>query len=997
MKKPKGMYPRAGALCIAMLFAIATYAQTISGSVYDTFGVPVLGASVIITGTQKGAITDIDGKFSVDCQAGATLRISYIGFKTQEVAARQGMRITLEENVISDDFGVVVIGYGSARKSDVTGSIAMLSTDPKTKGFAPNANDLLVGKIAGVSVISGGGAATDGASIRVRGGSSLLASNDPLIIVDGVYFDNGGIGGVGNGLSVIAPNDIESFTVLKDASATAIYGSRASNGVILVTTKKGQAGKITLSYDGNVSVSTRKNSVDVLNGDEYRDFIHGTFAGLSNQDEVYAKLGDANTDWQKEIFRSAISTEHNVAAAGSIGKVLPFRLSLDFTDNNGILKTDHMERYTANLMLTPTFFDNHLKVTLNGKGMYIKSNFANRTAIGSAVMMDPTHPVYDAESKYGGYWSWVGADGNILNVATKNPVSMLEAYDDHANATRFIGSAQVEYNAFYVPGLKVNMDATIDASHSSGNTSAPFDSPSYANFLGFNNDYTNTRTNTMFDLYATYATDIEPINSHFDIMAGYQWQHYWARNYNNTTSQFQYDDNGNLEPVPSAINENTSETEHYIVSFFGRMNYSYADKYLLTFTLRDDGSSRFGPGNKYGLFPSLALAWRLTEESFMQNQDVFNNLKLRLGWGLTGQQDINQGDYPYLGSYSYGISNASSYYRNGQWIQLLQPNAYNPDLKWETTRTYNVGVDMGFANGRVNASLDYYYRKTYNLINVEAQVAAGTNFAEYVVSNIGSMSNTGVELQLNTVPVRTKDWTWELNGNVAFNKSKILQLSNGDASTSMRRFDTTGGDGGFQLKAHAVGHEPGMYYVYEQVYDTNGKAIEGSYVDRNDDGLVNEGDMYLRHSAEPRLLYGISSKLQYKGWDFSVAGHGSLGNYNYNAVAANDAELAPARLYANEFLINVTRSAFDTNFQTKKVLSDYYVQNASFFRIDNITLGYSFKNILNSKLGGRVYATVQNPLVFTPYKGLDPEISNGEDTNFYPRPLTMLFGLSLNL
>lgn len=996
MKETKKQAFRILMLCAVMFFAIGTYAQSISGSVADQQGEAIIGATVMVKGANTGSTTDVNGNFKVECQEGAALQISYIGYTTQEVTAQNGMRVVLQEtdNTLDD---VVVIGYGTVRKGDVTGAVTTFNTDPMTKGYSPNANDLLVGKVAGVSVVSDGGAATDGASIRIRGGSSLSASNDPLIILDGVYLDNSGIGGVGNMLSAIDPNSIENFTVLKDASATAIYGSRASNGVIIITTKKGKAGKVALSYSGNVSVSSRKKGIDVLNGDEYRAFVTGLFTGLSNEAEVIGKLGTANTDWQSEIFQSGISTEHNIAAAGSIGKVLPFRVSLDFTDNNGILKTDHMQRYTAGLSLTPTFFNNQLKVNLNGKGMYIKNNFANRGAIGAAVAMDPTHPVYDPDSKYAGYWSWLGSDGNILGVSVKNPVSMLEAYDDHSTAKRFIGSAAFEYDPNFAPGLKLNMDMSLDYSTSNGNVSAPFNAPAYANFLGYSNDYENTRRNMMFDIYATYARDFAEINSHFDIMGGYSWQHYYAKNYNYTISQFQYDADQQLIPLESAINTNTSETEHYIVSFFGRMNYSYADKYLLTFTLRDDGSSRFGPGNKWGVFPSMALGWRVIQEDFMQNQNVFSNLKLRLGWGLTGQQDINQGDYPYLGSYAYSISNASSYWRNGQWIGLLQPNAYNKDIKWETTRTWNVGLDFGFAKNRINGSADFYYRETYNLINAEAKVAAGTNFAEYVVSNIGSMSNTGVELQLNTIPVQTKDWTWELNGNMAFNKSKIIELSNGDQSTSMRRFETTGGDGGFQLKAHAVGHEPGMFYVYEQVYDANGKAIEGAYVDRNGDNAINESDLYLHHNADPKLLYGINSKLMYKNWDFSVSGHGALGNYNYNAVAANSAELSAPRIYANEFLVNVTQFAFDTNFQTKKVLSDYYVQNASFFRIDNITLGYSFSNLFNAKLNGRVYGTIQNPFVFTAYKGLDPEIGGGLDTNFYPRPLTMLFGVSLNL
>lgn len=997
MNKTKSLLLRAFMLCVVMLTALAASAQSvISGHVKDVSGEVLIGVSVQVKGTKTLAVTDMDGVFKIQCKKGDILTFSYIGYNVKEMAASNGMNVILDEDTKALE-DVVVIGYGTVKKSDATGSVVTLSTDPKLKGVAPNANDLLVGKIAGVSVVNGGGAATDGASIRIRGGSSLSASNDPLIILDGVYLDNSGIGGVGNMLSTIDPNDIESFTVLKDASAAAIYGSRASNGVIIITTKKGKSGKLKVSYDGNVSVSMRKNSIDVLSADEFRDLIKTTFKGLSNEAEVIGKLGDANTDWQKEIFRTAVSTEHNVSLYGAVKDNLPYRVSLGYTDNSGILKTDHMRRYTGSVSLSPSLFDDHLKMNLNGKAMYIKNNFANRAAVGAAVAMDPTHPVYDPDSKYHGYWTWTGDDGNILGVSTKNPVSLLEAWDDHSDAWNMIGSAQFEYKTFFCPDLKVNLNMSIDASHSFGHKEAPFDAPSYATSLGYLENWNQTRRNSMMDIYATYAHDFKAINSHFDIMGGYSWQHYWRKNDNFSISRYEYDANGELQPVETAINSTYSETEHYILSFFGRMNFSYADRYLLTFTLRDDGSSRFAKKNRWGLFPSVALAWRVVEENFMKNQKVFSNLKFRLGYGLTGQQDINQGDYPYLGSYSYSISNASKYYRNGQWIGLLQPNAYNEDLKWETTRTFNVGIDYGFLNNRINGSVDWYYRKTYDLINAEMKVASGTNFAEYVVANIGSMSNTGVEFTLNTVPVQTKNFTWELNANMAFNKNKILDLTGSDDnSSSMRRYGTTGGDGGFQLKAHSIGHESGMYYVYEQVYDKVGNPIEGCYVDRNGDGLVNEDDLYLYHSADPKVMFGVSTKLQFKNWDFSVAGHGSLGNWNYNAVSSNNAELSPARLYANEFMSNLTQTALKTNFQSKKVLSDYYVQNASFFRIDNITLGYSFKKLFDSKLSGRVYGTVQNPFVFTSYDGLDPEVSGGVDSNFYPRPLTMMLGLNLN-
>ncbi len=1012
MKRSKNLCYRLLLFCAVMFFALDVSAQaTISGHVKDEAGEDVIGATIMIKETSQGVITDIDGNFKVKCNEGATLVVSFVGYQTQEVAAKNNMEIVLkEDNALLDE--VVVIGYGSVKKSDATGSIATLEADPKLKGVAPNADNMLVGKIAGVTVTTGGGSATAGSTIRIRGGSSLTASNDPLIILDGVYLDNNGIGGVGNMLSTIDPNDIESFTVLKDASATAIYGSRASNGVILITTKKGKSGTVKISYDGNVSAATIRKKLDVLTGTELQDLYREKFAGASNQAEVYRKIGldpvtgesvsNANTDWQDQIYRTAVSTEHNISVLGSVGEFMPLRASIGYTDNNGIVKTDNMQRYTASVALNPSFFNGHLKANLNGKGMYIKSRFPGG-AVGAAPFMDPTKPVYDENSPYHGFWTWTGDDGNPINVATKNPVALLDCWKDRSRVYNFIGSAQFEYNAFYVNGLKANLNLSLDTSHSMGDKSRDFDSPDNYTSHGYDEDWTNTRVNKQLDFYLTYARDFKDIKSHFDIMAGYSWQHYHLKNDWYTISQYEgeYDASGKLigkgQPRATSISEGVSKTEHYILSYFGRLNYSFDDKYLFTFTLRDDASSRFNKDNRWGVFPSLALGWRVIQEKFMQNQNVFSNLKLRLGWGKTGQQDIGQGDYPYLGSYSFSINNSDSYLRNGQWSRVLRPNAYNENLKWETTTTWNAGLDFGFVNNRINGAIDFYYRKTTDLINAEAKVPAGANFAEYVVANIGSLSNTGLEFTLNTIPVQTKDLTWELNVNTAWNKNKILELSNGDNSTEIRRYGRTSeGDGSFQLRAHAVGQPAGMFYVYEQVYDENGKPLEGVFVDRNDDGVLNEDDLYFYHNDAPDVTYGFSTKLQYKNWDLGIAGHGSIGNWVYNSVAANSAELSTARLFSNAFISNKTQYALQTNWQTSKVLSDYYVQNASFFRIDNITLGYSFANVFKTRISGRVYGTVQNPIVFTAYDGIDPEISDGFDSSFYPRPVTFMFGLNLN-
>jgi len=991
-------------LAVLLVFLLTTttvFSQIrITGTVTDYQSKSVLpGVNVTIKGTTIATVSDIDGHFSIQVpDKNKVLIFSFVGYEIQEVipANRNVINVSLKENSKLID-EVVVIGYGQVRKGDATGSLTSVKADLSNRGLAPNAQDMLVGKIAGVNITNGGGSPSSGATIRIRGGSSLSASNDPLIVIDGVPIDNGGIGGVGNLLSTVNPNDIESFTVLKDASATAIYGSRASNGVIIITTKKGESGKIRVNYDGNVSFSTRTDEIKVNSGDEFRSFIDQTFTGLTNYDEVTGKLGSSNTDWQKEIFRDAVSTEHNLSIYGSLKDKLPYRVSFGYSNVNGILKTSNMERYTGSISLTPTFLNNYLKANLNGKAMYIKNRFAPQGAIGAAVSMDPTQPVYDANSIYGGFFTWTGADGNILNVATKNPVSLLDMTDDHSKVFNFIGNAQFDYKVHFLPDLHFNLNVGLDYSKSEGGKYISEFAPSDYLNGGYNGNWEQRRRNSLLDFYAQYTKKTDFLDSKIDIMGGYSWQHYWRDGNNHDYRISKLDAEGN----PEVVSINNYETENFLVSFFGRINYSIKDKYLLTFTLRDDGSSRFHKDNRWGIFPSVALAWRLIEEDFIKDVKGISDLKLRLGWGVTGQQDINQGDYPYMSSYEYSVGNQANYlrgYSDGvpRWWSLIRPKSYNPDLKWESTTTYNAGLDYGFIGNRIYGSVDFYYRKTKDLINAETKVAAGTNFSEYVVANIGSLKNIGTEFSINARPIEMRNFTWEIGANFAYNKNEITQLSYGDNKNTIRRYGNTGGDGGFQLMAHSVGNAAGMYYVYEQIYDEQGKPIEGFYKDRNNDGQINEQDLHIYHKPTPDYTIGLNTKLTWKAWDLSIAGHGSIGNYNYNAIAANNAELSPARVYANEFLSNRVQSAFETRFQTKKVLSDYYVQDASFFRIDNITLGWSFKHIINTPIKGRIFSTVQNPVVFTKYKGLDPEVTGGVDNDFYPRPLVMMLGVNIN-
>lgn len=978
---------------VGLFFVSNAFAQQqiLKGVVKDEKGESLIGAGIVVKGTTNGSFTNENGAYTLsNLKEGITLTISCLGYITQEMnyTGQSELNFTLVEDSKMLD-NVVVIGYGQVRKGDVTGSIVSVKVDESTRGFSPNSQDLLTGKIAGVSITSAGGSPTGNSTIRIRGGSSLSATNDPLIVIDGIMIDNGGVGGVGNVLSTINPSDIETFTVLKDASATAIYGSRASNGVILITTKKGSDGKMKITYDGNVSVSTRKKGIDVMDGDEFRAFVTANFAGLTTYDEVVNQLGTENTNWQDEIFQTAISTDHNLSIFGNANNVLPYRASFGYTNLEGILKTSAMERYTGSFSLSPSLFNNNLKISLNGRGMYSKNRFADQSAIGEAINMDPTKPVYDEKSPYGGYYTWVGSTNQIIQVATKNPVSLLEMREDKADAYNFIGNSQFDYKLPFFPDLKFNLNLGIDYSKSDGHK---FNSPLAASefiYGGSVADWDQTRTNTSLDFYSQYTKDLDFLNSKFDIMGGYSWQNYWKEGSEITERVTALDANGN----PLLVAATNYETEYYLVSFFGRINYGIMDRYLLTFSMRDDGSSRFSQDNRWALFPSAAFAWRIMEESFMQNVDLLSNLKLRLGWGITGQQDIGQGDYPYLGTYSKSIGDQTSYLRGFNadgtpiWSSLLRPDAYNSNLKWESTTTYNAGLDYGFFNNRIEGSLDLYYRETTDLINTATKVPAGINFKEYVAANIGSLENRGVEFSINTKPIVTTNVTWDFGANIAYNQNELTKLT---LSNELNSKIPNGN------RVNMVGEAANMWYVYEQVYDEAGKPLEGLYKDRNNDGKINEQDLRPYKNGTPDYTFGLNTKLTYKAWDLSIAGHGSHGNYNYNSMDAGRAPISPNSVYANEFLINRPQSVFNTNFQNNQTSSDYYVQDASFFRIDNINLGWSFKNINALPINGRIYSTVQNPFVFTNYSGLDPEVFGGDDNNVYPRPLIVMLGVNLN-
>ena len=1005
-------------LCLVMglFLSLGAYAQiTVQGIVKDATGEPVIGASVRVVGTTQGTVTDFDGNFTLEgVKQGAMLQVTSIGYQAQEVAAAPNVIVTMTDDTQMLD-NIVVIGYGVAKKSDLTGSVTALKPDAKNKGVVVSAQDMLGGKIAGVTVTSGGGTPGGGATIRIRGGSSLNASNDPLIVIDGVPMDNQGVKGLANGLAVVNPQDIESFSVLKDASATAIYGSRGSNGVIIITTKKGRKNqKPSVAYNGSVTWSMKKKTIDVMDGDEYRDFIKKLYAGSDREAAALAALGTANTDWQEEIYRTAFSHDHNVTVTGSLSSYLPYRVSLGYMDQQGILKTSDMKRFTAALNLNPSLLDDHLRLNLNGKFMWAKSQYADGGAIGAAVWMDPTKPIYGGEGyeHFGGFFQWKSNSEfddptwtySRNGLATANPVALLELRDDRAVSRAFIGNADIDYQVHGFEDLRLHLTLGTDLSKGKQwTTNSPFSSQSlYYGWDGW--DQIVKRAYTL-STYAQYYKDFNESN-HFDIMAGYEWQHFWRRNTNYGHGMYPatstaVDDNGEslAGKIYNPSNNKPYLTENYLVSFFGRANYTLLDRYLLTATMRYDGSSRFY--DHWALFPSFAFAWEINKEEFLKDVTTISELKLRLGWGKTGQQE-GIGDYGWIPTYNYNSGNDSYYDIIGDGSMVL-PNTYNTNLKWETTTTSNIGLDWGVMNQRLTGSIDWYYRKTTDLINY-AYNAAGTQFKNMMNKNIGSLRNTGIELAFSYKALQSEDWNWTLDYNFTYNSNKILELIGADDENYRV---TTGGISsgtGLTIQAHQVGYPASNFRVYQQVYDDNGMPIEGLVVDRNGDGTITDDDRYMYKNPMVPVTMGFASRLEYKNWDFGFSLRSNIGNYVYNDLMAGASNLNTGEvLTSSNYLGNRPKDVLAANWQTYEqstILSDRWVQNGSFLKCDNITLGYSFSELFKQGnyegVRGRIYASASNVFTITKYKGIDPEVFGGIDNNLYPRPISFILGLSLN-
>jgi iron complex outermembrane receptor protein len=972
---------------VGQLFA---QSGSITGMVFDENKQPISFVTVQIEGTTKGAISDINGKYVIENLSPGTYTVvsSYLGYKkfSKEVTVGNGA-VTLDINMEKETSSlkeIVIIGYGTTEKRDLTGSIVSVSSKDFLSGNITTPDQLITGKVAGVQITPNGGSPGSGSTIRIRGGSSLNASNDPLIVIDGVPVDNSGIGGSPNPLSLINPNDIENITILKDASATAIYGSRASNGVIIITTKKAARGKLKIEFNTVQSFSQVSKYVDVLSADEFRDYIK-TFVTDTNKLKL---MGNANTDWQKEIYRNAFSSDNIISMQGGI-KILPYRLSLGFLNQNGVLITDNMQRSTVNLNLSPSFLKDHLKVSINQKASFSKTNFANQGAIGAATYFDPTQPVTIESDRFGGYFEWM--NGKVPNaLATRNPVAMIKMRSDVGNVVRSIGNIQLDYKTHFLPDLRANLNVGYDIAQSNGEVIV--EDSAATNYTtknkGFYSKYEQYKRNKLLEFYLNYKKEIKSIKSVVDVVGGYSYQDW----YYESPNLLQFDGAGDtLSALPAFP---FTKAQNTLISFYGRVNYTLNEKYLLTVTLRNDGSSRFAEDQRWGLFPSAALAWRLGSEKFFANIKSLSDLKIRLGYGVTGQQDVGA-NFNYLPVYTQS-DNGASYQFGNQFYYTLRPSVYDPKFRWESTTTYNAGIDYGFFNGRISGAIDYYYKKTVDLI-AEIAIPAGTNFRNRVLTNVGSIENRGIEFVINTVPIAKKDLNLELGLNLTSNRNNILSLSKvaNDTSIGNQTGGILGGVGN-TIQINTVGNPINTFYVYKQKYDESGNPIEGQYEDLNGDGIVNSKDLYRYKSSNPTMFLGFTAQMTYKKWSVGFLARAVVGNYVYNNTASFTA-VQNAMVPASPYLSNATANVLETNFKQPQYFSDYYVQNASFVRFDNINLGYNFGKVFKEKANLRIFSNIQNAFVITKYKGLDPEVFSGIDNNLYPRPRVISLGLNLQI
>lgn len=954
--------------------------KTVSGTVLDDSGYPAIGVTALIKGTSTGTSTDIDGHYKLVVPSDATIVFSCMGFVTKEIPVNGrsviDVQLKADTEVLAD---AVVIGYGTTSKKDLTGSVATMKAKDFNAGLISTPEQLINGKVSGVQIMSSSGSPTAGSTIRIRGGASLNASNDPLIVLDGVPLEIGGIAGNdGNFMSLINPSDIESMTVLKDASSTAIYGSRASNGVIIITTKKGASEKIRVNLTSTQSVQWKSKLADMLS---YDDFVN-VAQSLGTDYSQY--LGAEHTDWNAQIFQPAFGTDNNLSVSGQAAKWLPFRTSVGYYNQDGILKTDNAQRVSGNINLTPSFFHDYLKFNISVKGAYNRNRFANGSAIWNAATFNPTVPVYSGNDTLGGYYEIIGSEGKPDNVAVKNPLGLLMQTESTSDVYRIVGNIDADYKMHFLPELKLHLTGGYDYASGKGRSFTPETAASSYDTKGFLNEYGPAiKHNRLFTAYLNYNKEIEAIKSHVDATVGYDYQ-YWKAT---------YPAGDNYNAAGESLNQkwNATDNRHVLLSYYARLNWSFDSRYLLTATVRRDGTSRFSKNTRWGTFPSVALAWRISKEPFLRNVEAVNDLKLRASYGVTGQQD-GIGNYNYLPTYWAGTSNGQYIGSDGQYVNTFLPSAYVSDLKWETTKSFNVGLDWAFLDNRISGSVDWYSRRTEDLI-ATVPAPAGTNFSKMITTNVGNVASSGVETSFNFVPVKTRNWTWNIGLNATWQKVEVTNLTLVDNGEVTKTLTGPMVDNKY-VQVMTEGQTPYSFFVYKQLYGEDGRPIEGAYADLNGDGVININDRYCYHSPAPDWILGFNTSVSWKKLSVSATFRANIGNYVYNAMAVNTGATETMK-YSAPQLNNLSASYLKTGFATRQFWSDYYVENSSFLKMDNLTVSYDFGRLAN-KVGLQLSMMMQNVFTLTKYTGVDPEISNGFDSSFYPRPRIVSISLGLN-
>ncbi|NEW79813.1 MAG: SusC/RagA family TonB-linked outer membrane protein, partial [Gelidibacter sp.] len=884
------------------------------------------------------------------------------------------INISLTESAESLD-EVVIIGYGTTTIKDATGSVAAVTAKDFNKGNIVTPASLIQGRVAGVDIVSDG-APGGGSTIRIRGGSSLGASNDPLIVIDGLPITNSTVGGSTSILSSLNPNDIESFSILKDASATAIYGSRASNGVIIITTKKGKQ-NFQVDINFKTGYQTLADKIELFSAADYRNLITDRVAAGQTGITV-EQLGNANTDWQDEIYQEQFTSDQSISLSGAILENLPARLSIGNTQQPGLRKTSKFERTSLTLNLNPTFFKESLKVNFNLNASSEKNRFADGVE-GSALLFDPTQPVYDATSPFGGFFEY-HTNGEPNN-APRNPVASLMQRKNTSVVDRLFGNMEFNYKFSFLPELRAVVNLGYDRSYGEGSNALSTESINgfrpiiNSPFLGSFSEYTSERKNTLLDAYLVYDKELGNLN--VEVTGGYSYQKFEGEDFNS----------GNTID-PDAESDVNTHPDVVLIGFFGRTNLSFMDKYLLTLSYRRDGTSRFSEANRWGNFPAAALAWKINEEDFLKDSNTLSTLKLRLGWGITGQQDI-PASYAYLGRHLTGDA-VSQYIFGNTPIIVGIPQSRFEAIKWEETTTYNAGLDFGFANDRITGSAEVYLKESKDLL-ANVAVADGSNFSNAGWQNIGKFTSKGVEFSIGADLVKKADFNWNVNYNLNLNRTEIDELALGQ---DLEVGGIAGGTGS-RIQVHREGFSPYSYFVFKQLYDEAGKPIEGAYADINQDGISNSSDRYIYKKPSADITMGFQSGIDYKNFDLSFNLRASIGNYMYNNVNSDRAQYND--LQATTALGNLPTSVLESNFvETSNVLiSDYFIENASFLKMDNLTFGYTFNKFNKDLSSIHLWGGVQNVFTITNYSGLDPEIYGGIDNTIYPRARTFLMGANI--